>query len=101
LCSLKYQTASGAYPPVQRVPEAPSCKIKRPRREAKHSPLLSALVNTLNAKLNPICHLLAILGAHHILHVSRIRVKNDWSYTVTPPSLLSVSREGTDFTFSM
>jgi len=32
------------------------------------------LVNRLNAKLNPICHLLALLGAHHILHVSRIRV---------------------------
>ena len=31
-------------------------------------------VNSLNAKLNPICHLLALLGAHHILHVSRIRV---------------------------
>jgi len=29
----------------------------------------------LNTKLNPICHLLALLGAHHILHVSRIRVK--------------------------
>jgi hypothetical protein len=33
------------------------------------------LFNTLNANLNPICHLLAILGTHHILHVSRIRVK--------------------------
>jgi hypothetical protein len=32
------------------------------------------MVNTLNAKLNPICHLLALLGAHPILHVSRIRV---------------------------
>jgi hypothetical protein len=31
--------------------------------------------NPLNAKLNPICHLLALLGAHPILHVSRIRVK--------------------------
>jgi hypothetical protein len=31
--------------------------------------------NHLNAKLNPICHLLALLGAHHILHVSKIRVK--------------------------
>jgi len=28
----------------------------------------------LNAKINPICHLLALLGAHHILHISRIRV---------------------------
>jgi hypothetical protein len=32
-------------------------------------------INPLNAKLNPICHLLALLGAHHVLHVSRIRVK--------------------------
>ena len=29
----------------------------------------------LKAELNPICHLLALLGAHHNLHVSRIRVK--------------------------
>jgi hypothetical protein len=32
-------------------------------------------INPLNAELNLICHLLALLGAHHILHVSRIRVK--------------------------
>ena len=31
-------------------------------------------INTLNALLNPIRHLPALLGAHHILHVSRIRV---------------------------
>ena len=31
--------------------------------------------NSSNAALNPICHLLTLLGAHHILHVSRIRVK--------------------------
>ena len=30
-------------------------------------------VNPLNAELNPICHFLALLGAHPILHVSRIR----------------------------
>ena len=29
--------------------------------------------NPLNAKLNPICHLLALL-AHHILHVGGLRV---------------------------
>ena len=33
--------------------------------------------NPLNAKLNPICHLLALLEARHILYVSRIRVKED------------------------
>jgi len=31
-------------------------------------------LNPLNPKLNPICHLLALLEAHHILHVSRKRV---------------------------
>jgi len=31
--------------------------------------------NPLNAELNPICHLLALLGAHHIIHVGKIRVK--------------------------
>ena len=34
-----------------------------------------ALINPLNPKLNPICYMLALLGAHHFLHVSRIRVK--------------------------
>ena len=33
-----------------------------------------AVSNPLNTQLNPICHLLALLGAHHILHVSRMRV---------------------------
>ena len=33
-------------------------------------------VNPLHAELNPICYLLALLGAHHFLHVSRIRVKS-------------------------
>jgi len=31
-------------------------------------------INPLNAKLNPICHLLTLLGAHHILHVSGVKV---------------------------
>ena len=30
--------------------------------------------NPLNTTLNPICHLLALLEAHHILHISRIRL---------------------------
>jgi hypothetical protein len=32
-------------------------------------------LNPLNAELNPICHLLALAGAHHFVDVSRIRVK--------------------------
>jgi len=30
--------------------------------------------NSLNTELNPICYLLALLGAHHIFHVSGLRV---------------------------
>ena len=33
-------------------------------------------INPLNAEINPICYLLALLGAHNFLHVSRIRVKS-------------------------
>jgi len=49
--------------------------------EASGTPVLyigRTVFNPLNAKLNPICHLLALLGAHRILHVSRIRVKGQW-----------------------
>ena len=35
---------------------------------------LTYALNPLNTQLNPICHLLALLGAHPIRHVSRIRV---------------------------
>jgi len=28
-------------------------------------------INPLNADLIPICHLLALFGAHHIIHISR------------------------------
>jgi len=39
--------------------------------------------NPLNAELNPICHLLTLLGAHPIFHISRIRVNcTVYSYTV-------------------
>jgi hypothetical protein len=41
---------------------------------------ISKGLNPLNAELNPICHLLALLGAHHILHVSRIRLKGRKSH---------------------
>ena len=35
----------------------------------------SACINPLDAELNPIRHLLALVGAHHIVHVSGLRVK--------------------------
>jgi len=55
-------------------------------------------VNHLNAELNPICYLLALL-VHHFLHVSRIRVKSLtlrllMSYIYGAP-ILDVSRSHT------
>jgi len=45
---------------------------------------LMVYFNPLNTELNPICHLLALLGAHPIFHISRIRVNtvlNATTYT--------------------
>jgi len=58
------------------------------------------MFNPLNSKLNPICYLLALLGAHHFLHVSRIRVKSLtvrrlMSYIYGAP-ILDVSRSHND-----
>ena len=42
---------------------------------AHYSRTLEDNINPLNAELNPIRHLLALVGARHIVHVSRIGVK--------------------------
>ena len=57
------------------------------------------IFNPLNPELIPICYLLALLGAHHFLHVSRIRVKlltlrQLMSYIYGAP-ILDVSRSHT------
>jgi hypothetical protein len=39
--------------------------------------------------LNPICHLLALLGAHHIFHVGRIRVNGTSEYIVRQAAILT------------
>jgi len=39
---------------------------------------MMVLFNPLNAELNPIRHLLALLESHFILHISRIRVKYNY-----------------------
>jgi len=60
----------GVYRVLVGKPEAKR-SLGRPRHRWEDN------INLLNAELNPICHLLALLGAHHILHISRIRVKMD------------------------
>ena len=39
------------------------------------------IFSRLNTELNSTCHLLALLGAHHILHVSRKRVNNEHTFS--------------------
>jgi hypothetical protein len=46
-------------------------------------------INPLNAGLNPICHLLALLGAHHIFHFSGLRVKLQGPYIIRQMSLVT------------
>jgi hypothetical protein len=51
--------------------------VERPRQNAIHLQMVLVVrmrINPLNAELNPIRHLLALAGAHHFVHVSRIRV---------------------------
>ena len=47
---------------------------KKPKHSSSNHGL--CCFNPLNAELNPICHLLALLGVHHFFHVSRIRVNS-------------------------
>ena len=50
-------------------------KVKDKRKYNTFQDTLFLDINPLKPELNPICYLLALLGAHHFLHVSRIRVK--------------------------
>jgi len=60
-----------------------SCRCAATKQPAAPPPTVMKLsclgcvisINPLKPELNPICYLLALLGAHHFLHVSRIRVK--------------------------
>ena len=48
-------------------------------------------VNPLNAELNPICHLLALLGGATIVVVSRLRVKQATRFSFnTLPTITGV-----------
>ena len=50
---------------------------KQSYKENKITLIISS-INTSNAELNPIRHLLALVGARHFVQVSRIRVKYEY-----------------------
>ena len=68
-----------------RTHDLPVCRaVPQPTAPPRASTLLlcfilsylrEVLLNPLNTELNSICYLLALLGAHHFLQVSSIRVK--------------------------
>jgi hypothetical protein len=61
-----------------------------------HTEDSSAVPNPWNAELTPICHMLALVGAHHIFHVSSIRVnlRKFWRCFSLQPNVLR--RRGQD-----
>jgi hypothetical protein len=61
--------------------------------EADHPFPSSTNFNPLNVKLNPICHLPTLVEAHRILHVGRIRVKNQRTPAATHTYVFMVFRE--------
>ena len=70
------------YPPMKmeqtECSDTSAYKIQKPGNYPEENIQLSlplSVFNPLKPELNPICYLLALLGAHHFLHVSRIRVK--------------------------
>jgi hypothetical protein len=48
--------------------------IKKERCKKQYIIFIKKKVNALNVQLNPICLLLALFAAHHILHFSGLRV---------------------------
>jgi len=49
--------------------------FRKTGEEKKNGDINMWSINPLKPELNPICYLLALLGAHHFLHVGRIRVR--------------------------
>ena len=67
-CSINIQSVTNSQGSFEWKPEELN-KLIYCKKEIQYSD-----INPLNAELSPICHLLALLAAHHILHVSRVWV---------------------------
>ena len=59
--------------------------------------VLCRMFKTLNAELNPNCHLLVLLGTHHILHVSVVRVNMLVSHGAVLFAICPTPAAGTQF----
>jgi len=70
---LCFQWSSSSFSSARQLLFAPQYDAALRHYQQFHSHL--QFFNPLNAELNPTCYLLALLRAHHILHFSRIRVK--------------------------
>ena len=74
VCNVRYISVfKGVGTSLQNSATDDKRKSEMAKREGKALHFIE--FNLLNSELNPICHLLGLLAAHHILHVSRIWVK--------------------------
>ena len=73
-------TISAGERPQTYALDRADCILSCHTKIRKH--IIGIRFNPLNVELNPICYLLALLRAHHILHVSRIRVKPYFNYVL-------------------
>ena len=69
-CYICYRKKTALVPALKG--HDPVARIQSGRTQAQ---LPTRDFNPLHPELNPICYLLPLLGAHHFLHVSRIKVK--------------------------
>jgi len=63
-----------AYQPVVQA-----CGIARLHNRLVYRHDIDHVINPLNVELNPICHLLALLGGATIIVVSRLRVNDEYN----------------------
>jgi transposase len=68
-------------PFIQKVLQRPNLNC---REKVENKSINNTNINPLNVELNPICHFLALIGAHSILHVSRIGVKSEFHRRTGP-----------------
>jgi hypothetical protein len=85
ICLLVMLTTHGAIFPFSPQSSSDYAAEVLPCSQEPTPVTILSQINPLNAELNPICHLLVLLGAHHILHISRLRVNA--IHTVQPGCL--------------
>jgi hypothetical protein len=73
MTNFAHNSAAGGYRSCYEKGAQNTCKKELTDALNNLQTCQNPAVNPSNTELNPICHLLALLEAHHILHFTRIR----------------------------